>query len=111
GGPGSISPREVSSILKQSAPPRDTDLFFSKAFASEDGAAMLITATGEDLASVGVSNNYFRLSFTSRKPGQTLDSITINLNGTGLVFDPISHAPTVGSTTGPVITSFSPGTI
>jgi Subtilase family len=113
GGSGTISPSEVSEILKDSAPPRDTDMFFSQAvaFGDQGRASVAVTATGEDLAAVGLSNNFFQVTFQSKRPGQTLDSLTINLAGTGLVFDPISHPPAVGSTTGPTITSFTPTTI
>jgi Subtilase family len=113
GGSGSIDPDDLSRVLKRSAPPRDTDLFFSKAVAFDDDghASVVITATGEDLAAVGRSNNFFQVTFNSKRPGQTLDSLTMDLTGTGLVFDPVSHPVAAGSTTGPTIASSTPGTV
>jgi len=110
GGPGSISPRRVSRILKDSAPPRDSDLFFSEAVAANNDATVTVTATGEDLRAVGLSDNFFKVTFHSRRSGQTLDSLTIDLTGTGLLFDPVAHPVHVGTTTGPVISSSTPAT-
>jgi hypothetical protein len=110
GGPGSISPGHVSTILKASAPRRDSDLFFSEAVATNNDANVTVTATGEDLRAVGLSDNFFNVTFRSRRPGQTLDTLTIDLTGTGLLFDPVAHPVHVGTTTGPVIVSSAPGT-
>src|SRR5260370_31265807 len=110
GGPGSISPKRVGRILKDSAPPRDSDLFFSEAVAANNDATVTVTATGEDLRAVGLSDNFFKVTFHSRRPGQTLDSLTIDLTGTGLLFDPVAHPVHIETTTGRVISSSTPAT-
>src|SRR5438045_3780728 len=57
GGSGAISPWRVSQILKDSAPPRDTDLFYSEAVAANRDADVTVSATGEDLKGAGVSDS------------------------------------------------------
>jgi subtilisin family serine protease len=111
GGPGTISPRAVSRIMKESAPARDVDLFFSKATARSDDAEVTITASGQNVAASGFDKKFFQISFRSEKHGQTLNSLTIDLTGTGLVFDPVSFPVQVGSSTGPTITSATPNVI
>jgi len=111
GGPGSIQPERVSMILRDSAPPRDTDLFYSEAVAADHDAEVTVTATGEDVKGAGVSDYFFTIMFHSTKPEQTLQSLTIDLTGTGLVFDPASHPVQAGSSTGPMISSVTQQTI
>ena len=106
GGPGSISPRRNSWILKNSAPPRDTDMSTSMASACGDGAAVEVVANGDSASST--SSTFFTVAFNSGATGQTLTSLTIDLSGTGLIFQPGSFPLTVGSSTGPVITSATP---
>lgn len=106
GGPGSISPRKVNQILKQSAPPRSLDVSTSAAISLANGAGVEVIAQGDSLSST--STSFFTVVFDSEKRGQTLSSITIDLTGTGLVFFPDSFPLTVGGSTGPVITSAIP---
>jgi hypothetical protein len=106
GGPGSISPRKVGRILKQSAPPRSLNVSTSAAVVCGNGAAVEVIANGDSTSSK--SSTFFTVVFDSIKKGQTLSSITIDLSGTGLVFFPASFPLTVGSSTGPLITSAVP---
>ena len=110
GGPGSIAPEQVSSILKASAPPRDMDLFYSEAVAADQEATVSVTASGEDTRTAGSGDDFFNISFNSKQPGQTLTAVTIDLTGTGLRFDPERHAVHAGSSTAPAITSVTPNT-
>jgi hypothetical protein len=64
-----------------------------------------VSASGEDVKAAGVSDKFFEVSFHSARPGQVLASLTIDLNGTGLVFDSVSHPLQAGNSTGPVISS------
>ena len=52
GGSGSITPKRVSAVLKASAPPRDVDLFFSKAEGLTGNNSITITAQGENFTAV-----------------------------------------------------------
>lgn len=110
GGPGSISPDQVSSILKASAPPRDMDLFYSEAVAADKEATVAVSASEESSSAAASSDDFFTVNFSSRKPGQTLTALTIDLTGAGLRFDAERHAVNTGSSTGPVITSVTPST-
>jgi len=105
GGPGSLSPQKIAKALKASAPRRDVDLFFSQAVSAKGGATVLITASGQQLGSSGRSKNFFTVNFNSTNPNDTLDSITIDLTATGLVFDVKEFPITLGGTTGPSISS------
>lgn len=108
GGPGSISPKNVADTLKASAPPRDVDLFFSKAEGATGSNEVTITAQGENFTSVGDSPRFFTLKFQATKPGQTLDTLTLDLSGTSLVFDINEFPVTLGSSTGPALISGTP---
>jgi hypothetical protein len=106
GGPGSLSPRKLSRLLKQSASPRSLDVASSTAIALSDGVGVGVFAQGDSLSAT--STNFFTVAFDSTKKEQTLSSITIDLSGTGLIFFPASFPLTVGSSTGPAITSAIP---
>jgi hypothetical protein len=110
GGPSSIPPKSVADVLKTSAPPHDVDVFFSKAEGSTGNNQVQITAQGENLTAVGDSPRFFTLTFQATKPGQTLNSLTLNLAGTSLVFDINEFPATLGSTTGPTLVSATPTT-
>ena len=110
GGPSSIPPKSVADVLKTSSPPRDVDVFFSKAEGSTGNNQVQITAQGENLTAVGDSPRFFTLTFQATKPGQTLNSLTLNLAGTSLVFDINEFPATLGSTTGPTLVSATPTT-
>jgi len=110
GGSGSITPKRVSAVLKASAPPRDVDLFFSKAEGLTGNNSITITAQGENFTAVGDSPRFFTLKFQATKPGQTLDSLTLNLAGTSLVFDINEFPVTIGSSSGPKLVSATPTT-
>jgi hypothetical protein len=107
GGSGAIAPERVSMILKDSAPPRDTDLFYSEAVAADRESEIIVSAVGEDVKASGVSDRFFQVSFHSAKPAQALESLTIDLTGTGLVFDPASHPLQIAGSSGPVISSIA----
>ena len=110
GGAGSLTPKRVSDVLKTSAPPRDIDLFFSKAEGSTGSNSVKITAQGENFTEVGDSPRFFTLKFQATKPGQTLDSLTLDLSGTSLVFDINEFPVTIGSSSGPTLVSATPTT-
>ena len=107
GGPDSLSPVRISRILKDSAPPRDLDMSLSTAIASDSRAAVEVIANGSDTSAT--SPNFFTLVFESKDKTETLNSLTIDLAGTGLVFNPSTFPLTVGSSTGPSIASAIPG--
>lgn len=110
GGPGSIAPKQLADILKASAPPRDVDLFFSQAIGATGSNQVQITAQGENFTEVGDSPRFFTLTFQAAKPGQTLDSLTVDLSGSSLVFDINEFPVTLGSSTGPSLVSGTPTT-
>jgi hypothetical protein len=83
-------------------------LFFSKAEGATGSNEVAITAQGENFTSVGDSPRFFTLTFKATKPGQTLDSLTLDLSGTSLVFDINEFPVTLGSSTGPTLVSGTP---
>jgi hypothetical protein len=106
GGSGSLSPRKLNQILKQSAPARNLDVSTSVAIATNNGGTLEVLANGDSTSAS--SSTFFTVVFEASKKGQTLSSVTIDLSGTGLVFFPDSFPLTVGSSTGPLITSAVP---
>ncbi len=111
GGSGSISPRVLSRALKESVPARDVDLGFSEAVARTDGDNVTVSASGNNVNIIFLNTNFFQIKFRSELPGQTLDSLTIDLSNTGMAFDPAHFPVQVGSSTGPAITLSTPNVV
>lgn len=107
GGPSSLSPTQVHSLLQQSASAHDLDLNFSKAVAFGAGSSVQVTASGDDSNASATSPTFFTATFS----GQTMDrltQLTIDLTNTSLVFDPkadLGFPFTVGQNAGNVSVS------
>ncbi|HXM32877.1 MAG TPA: S8 family serine peptidase [Chthoniobacterales bacterium] len=86
GGPGSLTPAQVRSILQQTAMPHDLDLNFSSATLSGGTAAVQVNAAGDDSNESATSPNFFTVTFNGGA-GETLNQLVIDLTNTTLVFD------------------------
>lgn len=86
GGPNSLSPAQVRSILQQTANAHDVDPSYSKAVASGGTANVQVTGTGDDSNESATSPTFFSLTFNGQA-GETLHQLTIDLSTTPLVFD------------------------
>jgi hypothetical protein len=121
GGPGTLAPDEVHEALIHSAPPRDGDIFFSRASSGDDersGARVTITAADPEFldlftfTNAGRDPNYFTVSFRSENPKVTLKSITLDMTNSGQAFRPSTFPVTQGtSSPGVSISSSSPSTL
>jgi subtilase family serine protease len=120
GGPGALSPDDVHDLLIHSAPPRDGDIFFSRASSWDiwRGTSLTITAADPEFldlftgANAGRDPNFFTVSFLSLDPKVTLQSITLNLTNSGQAFRPATFPVTQGtSSPGVSIASSSPSTV
>jgi hypothetical protein len=83
GGPGSLTPEQVTSYLQTSAPARDVDKFLATGTAVNGTAKVTLVASGN----ANGDPNFFTLTFTSPTAGQTLNSLIIDLTGTDVVFN------------------------
>jgi hypothetical protein len=104
GGPGSLTPTQVRTILEQSANPHDLDPNFSRALTTTATASVDLTAAGDDSNESATSPNFFTLTFNGQS-GETLNQFTIDLSNTPLVFDPradLGFPFTVGQNSGGV---------
>jgi hypothetical protein len=120
GGPGTLSPASVNEILTSSAPPRDTNIFKSRAESDEDSDERRVTITAEDPelldlftgTNAGHDANFFTVSFFSENRKETLQSLTLDLSASGQAFRPSTFPVTQGaSSPGVSITSSSPSTL
>ncbi len=105
GGPGTLSSQALRNALQSTTPPRDADPTFSSI--RDAGSLVQFSATG----TLSTDPNFFRIDFGGAD--LMLNALTIDLTPTGLQFDPSATTGfplTVGSTTGPVITSPPPTT-
>lgn len=103
GGPLSLTPLAIRTTLQNTAPPRDIDPVFSQAVV----ANLSVSVSGD----IPTDPNAFKIQLSGS--GQTLTALTIDATPAGLVFDPSATAGfplTVGSTTGPTLTSPAPTT-
>jgi hypothetical protein len=112
GGPASLSPAQVRSILQQTANAHDVDPSYSTAVASGGTASVQVTATGDDSNESATSPTFFNLTFNGQA-GETFHQLTIDLSNTPLVFDQradLGFPFTVGQNSGGVSISpsFSP---
>ncbi|MEY2520137.1 MAG: hypothetical protein QOF24_1896 [Verrucomicrobiota bacterium] len=104
GGPGSLSPTQVRTILEQSAIPHDLDPNFSRALTTTATASLDVAAAGDDSNESATSPNFFTLTFNGQS-GETLNRFMIDLSNTPLVFDPrpdLGFPFTVGQNSGGV---------
>ena len=95
GGPGSLPPPLINSILKLSAPPRDRNVLVSEAFGSSTVNSIHLRASGLASGALGINTSFVTVSFKPITDSQ-LTSLTLDLNGTGLLFDqtkPFQLAP------------------
>jgi Subtilase family len=96
GGPGSIGPQTVKTVLEASSPPRDIDPEFSLAFGASSSGFVAVSAQGQ----VNFGPNYFKINYFGA-PGQSIDSLTIDTSKIGVIFDTsASPLPAVGNTIG-----------
>jgi hypothetical protein len=105
GGPGSLSPKHVSSRLKKSTPTRDVDFFVSAGTAKVKNARVSVTANGDQ--SSLFSRDFFQISFDSPDKNQFLASIVFDFSATGVVVNPNRAPLRLGASTGPTITGAS----
>ena len=87
GGPGSVTPDLVRSILQQSTNPHDLDPHYSQAATGNNATLVTLTAAGDDSNQSATSSTFFTLAF-SGQGSDTLNQVTIDLSHTSLVFDP-----------------------
>ncbi len=102
GGPGSLTPDQLSTYLKQSAPAHDLDPNFSKTITTVGTTRLRVAATGDGSSSF--DPNFFSVLLKG-DAGEALTELTIDLSGAGLVFDPSTTTGlpfTVGSSEGNV---------
>jgi hypothetical protein len=97
GGPGSIDPAQVKIALEATAPARDITPLFKEAIGESSSGFVTVTARG----SVTDGPNYLTVSYVGR-PGQSLESLTIDASKGDLIFDTLAAnpAPTIGTTRG-----------
>ncbi len=91
GGPGSLSPAQVSTALRFSPDPRDVQLFESQAFGANGFNFFGIVARGD--AASADNTNFFTACYLSGRHSATVKSLTINGAPAGIIFDP---DPTTG---------------
>ena len=108
GGPTSLSPDQIRSVLKRSTYPHDLDPHYSRAYTTFGTAGhihvALLESAGDDSNESATSPTFFNLSFSSQD-GSTLAQVTIDLSHTSLVFDPradLGFPFTVGQNAGNV---------
>jgi hypothetical protein len=97
GGPGSIAPRSVKSVLEATTPVRDIDPLVCSALAASSSGFVAVTAQG----SVTDGPNYLTVFYLGA-PGQSLESLTIDASKGDLIFDTNAHnpVPAIGTTRG-----------
>jgi Subtilase family len=86
GGPESLSPATVRSIMEQTTFAHDLDPNFSKASAAAGSATVQVAATGNSSNDSATNRNFFTVSFNG-KTGERLNRLVIDLRNTLLVFD------------------------
>ena len=108
GGPGSIDPSAVKLALEATTPARDIDPLVCSALGASSSGFVSVTAQG----SVTDGPNYLTVFYLGR-PGQSLQSLTIDASKGDLIFDTKAGnpPPLIGSTRGitPADVSFVSG--
>ena len=95
GGPNSLSPDDMRGVLQGSVlNPHDVDPFFCRATAKAKpskkhsvGSSATVTGLGSSTNASSRDPNFFTVTFSPGKFGETLTSVTIRLTGAGLKFD------------------------
>jgi hypothetical protein len=90
GGPNSLSPDDMRVLLQGSVlNPHDIDPFFCRATAKGRKPPQSVTVTGFGSSTNASAHdpNFFTITFSPLKLGETLTSLTIQLTGAGLKFD------------------------
>ncbi|UFP93326.1 S8 family serine peptidase [Gloeobacter morelensis MG652769] len=93
GGPFSVTPAQMKTILQQSAFPHDLDPYFASGLVRLGGARVTFKAVGDGSLTSQTDPNFFRVTFTGAGSLErfTLDGTTGNPTGAtsdpGLVFD------------------------
>ena len=104
GGPASLTPAQVRSILVQSALPHDLDPSFAFATVAAGSASVQVRASGDGSNESAASPNFFTVTFNGQS-GETLNQLTIDLGNTALIFDEqadIGFPFTIGQNSGGV---------
>ncbi len=98
GGPNSVTPTQMRTILQRSAFLHDLDPYFASATIRVDRAKIFISGTGDGSNTSSFDTNFFRVAFAG---GGTLQTLSLNAQGgnttqatPGLVFD--IRPPAVG---------------
>lgn len=110
GGPLSLSPAAIRSVMQSTAPERDIDATYADAVLRADGSGELL-AKLEAVGASATDPNFFRLSLFST--GLEMTTVTIDVSALGLQFDPNAETGfpiTVGDSSGASITSDLPTT-
>lgn len=97
GGPQSLTPDQMRTILRSTAQPHDLDPFVCYASATNGAGTVQVLARGNSASAT--DPRFFTVIFTGN-PGETLDELAIDLSNTLLAFDddPGSGFPfTIGS--------------
>jgi hypothetical protein len=96
GGPGSIDPPTVKTVLEATTSQRDIDPEFSRALGAGSSGFVGVSAQGQ----VNFGPNYFKISYFG-PPGQSIDSLTVDTSKIGVIFDTSGGPlPTVGNAIG-----------
>ena len=101
GGPASLSAAQVKNILQRSVTMQhDLDAFFSQAVARPvrvtrrtkrfSGGTVTVSGCGNSSNASAHDTSFFNITFDSTKRGETLSSVTIDINPAGLKFDTTS---------------------
>ncbi len=88
GGPGSLTPAQILTLLQSTALPHDLDANHTSATLTPTvGATVTLAATADESDRASADNNGFHLAFDG-PADQFLSKVVIDLAGTGLKFDP-----------------------
>jgi Subtilase family len=95
GGPASLTFQQMKDDLQMSVlSPHDVDPFFCEADATDklgrrrqSGASVHVTAFGNSSNASSTDPNFFTITFSPGKRGETLKQLTIDLSSAGLKFD------------------------
>ena len=87
GGPASLTPAQIRTILRQSTFPHDLDPNNNRATLTANGRSIVLAADGDDSNDSATSPTFFTLSFDG-PAGSALQQVIIDLTNPGLVFDP-----------------------
>jgi hypothetical protein len=96
GGPGSLTEQQIRTALENSVlKPHDVDPFFSKATLTPrskkrkhgSGTSVTVTAFGNGTNASSRDPNFFTVTFSPGKVGESLTRLTIDLSEAGLKFD------------------------